>query len=215
MTNSAGAIATIALALLLGAMSPGPSFAMVVRASTRTSRHGFVAAIGMGIGALVFGTLALLGLHSLMQHNLFLFTAFRILGSLYLLYLAYRIWREAPEPFSINTRHSRDERGFVSTLLSSLAVQLSNPKTIFVYGSIFASLMPEKPDTTFYLLLLPTVFVVEVSWYAFIAKMISEAARLTLFLSSKKWIERAAAGWIGFLGANVLIGTFAAVARRV
>ena len=75
--------------------------------------------------------------------------------------------------------------------------------------------MPEKPDTTFYLLLLPTVFVVEVSWYAFIAKMISEAARLNLFLSSKKWIERAAAGSMDYLGANVLIGTFAAVARRV
>jgi len=57
------AIVTILAALLLGAMSPGPSFVIVARNAIGLSRgDGLATAAGMGIGGVFFSGIALLGL---------------------------------------------------------------------------------------------------------------------------------------------------------
>ena len=58
------ALLGIGAAIAVGAASPGPSFVMVARTAIASSRpDGIYAALGMGIGGLVFATAALLGLH--------------------------------------------------------------------------------------------------------------------------------------------------------
>lgn len=48
-------------ALLIGAINPGPSFVLVARTAIAVSRRdGLATALGMGIGALIFGSLTLL-----------------------------------------------------------------------------------------------------------------------------------------------------------
>ena len=60
------ALLSILGTLAIGAMSPGPSFVVVVRASAGVSRRdGLAAALGMGCGGLVFAGLALAGLQAL------------------------------------------------------------------------------------------------------------------------------------------------------
>lgn len=55
MTASA-AVSGILLAILLGAMIPGPSFVLVARNAISLSRSdGLATALGMGIGGIVFG----------------------------------------------------------------------------------------------------------------------------------------------------------------
>jgi threonine/homoserine/homoserine lactone efflux protein len=50
-------------ALLVGAVSPGPSFVLVSRIAAKFSRvDGLAAAAGMGLGGAIFAALALLGL---------------------------------------------------------------------------------------------------------------------------------------------------------
>ena len=49
--------------ILLGAISPGPSFVVVARTAAAASRRdGLATALGMGVGGLVFASAALLGL---------------------------------------------------------------------------------------------------------------------------------------------------------
>ena len=73
-------------ALLLGAISPGPSFVFVVRTAVAQSRNeGLAAALGMGVGAMLYGALAVLGLRTLMADGGLLFTALKVAGGLYLL----------------------------------------------------------------------------------------------------------------------------------
>ncbi len=52
--------------VLIGAVSPGPSFVLVAKESVSASRkNGIAAALGMGAGGLVFSIISLLGLHSI------------------------------------------------------------------------------------------------------------------------------------------------------
>ena len=95
------AILGISAALSIGAASPGPSFLVVARLAVSSSRgDGLYAALGMGVGGLIFACLALLGLHGLLLAVPSLYVVLKVLGGLYLVYLGIRIWRGAGRPLT-------------------------------------------------------------------------------------------------------------------
>ena len=191
--------------LLVGAISPGPSFVFVVRISVAQSRaDGLAAALGMGVGAMLFGALALLGLRTLMTEAAWLFWMLKIAGGLYLIYLAVMIWRHAAEPIAVGEeahRRSNLPRSFGL----ALATQLSNPKIVAVFGAVFAALLPENPPLWLDLALPPLIFVQETTWYALVALAFSSPRPRALYLRAKTWIDRAAGAVIGLLGIRLIV----------
>jgi threonine/homoserine/homoserine lactone efflux protein len=202
-------LAAILAALLLGAMSPGPSFIMVARsAASRSRADGCASALGMGIGGALFAGLALLGLYSLLSAVTWLYALLKVAGGAYLLYLAFKIWRGARHALVLadGTRGtaaagSRDVR---RSLLLGLSTQLSNPKTAIAYGGIFAALLPAHPPAWYYAVLPPLVFAVEAGWYTVVALAFSSARPQRLYLKCKTWIDRGAAGALGALGLRLV-----------
>lgn len=80
------AIFSIVVALTLGAMSPGPSFVMVARTSLAVSRRdGLAAAVGMGVGGVLFSAIALLGMLAILTTVPLSYIALKVLGGAYLL----------------------------------------------------------------------------------------------------------------------------------
>jgi len=191
--------------LLIGAISPGPSFVFVVRVAVAQSRaDGLAAAVGMGVGAMTFGALALLGLRTLMTEAAWLYWALKIAGGLYLIYLAVMIWRHAAEPIAVtpaNGQRSRLSRSFGL----ALATQLSNPKIVAVFGAVFAALLPENPPHWLDFALPPLIFVQETTWYALVALAFSSPRPRALYLRAKAWIDRTAGAVIALLGLRLIL----------
>ncbi len=191
-------------ALLIGAISPGPSFVFVVRTAVAQSRRdGLAAAFGMGVGAMAFGALALLGLRSLITGGGWLYTGLKIAGGIYLIYLAWRIWQHAAEPIAVTgagTGASNAPRSFAM----GLATQLSNPKIVAVFAAVFAALLPASPPLWLDLALPPLIFVQETTWYALVALAFSSTRPRTLYLRAKTWIDRTAGAVIGLLGVRLI-----------
>ncbi|MBP2290551.1 LysE family translocator [Azospirillum rugosum] len=199
------ALLSILGALTIGAMSPGPSFVLVARTSIAQSRRaGLAAALGMGVGGVVFAALALLGLHALLTQVGWLYLALKVAGGLYLIHLAVRIWRGAGEPIHV-AESPADTAGAGRAFWFALATQLSNPKTAIVYGSIFAALLPAAPPAWVLLTLPPAVFLIEAGWYAIVAVAFSAGRPRAAYLRSKGWIDRVAASVIGALGLRLAL----------
>ncbi len=128
--------------LCLGIMSPGPSFVLVARTSAAVSRgDGFTTAIGMGVGGAVFATLTLLGLQAVLLSLPILYMVLKVLGGIYLIYLAIIIWRSAKQSVEINSE-CENSTSYYRSFKIGLLTQLSNPKTAIYYGSVFAALLP-------------------------------------------------------------------------
>ncbi|CAG9202865.1 L-lysine permease [Paraburkholderia tropica] len=199
------AVVSILAALLLGAMSPGPSFVMVARNAIGLSRRdGVATALGMGVGAICFAGIALAGLYTLLATVSWLYAGLKIAGGLYLLYIASRIWRGAGEPIAMN----RDVAGGTrpgKSFWMGLTTQLSNPKTAVAYGSIFVALLPQHPPTWCYFALPPLVFAIETGWYTVVALCFSSQRPRDLYLRAKGWIDRLAAGAIAALGLRLIL----------
>jgi threonine/homoserine/homoserine lactone efflux protein len=197
---------TIAGALAIGAISPGPSFVLVSRVAVTASRaNGLAAAIGMGAGGAIFGMLALAGLSALLQQVEWLHLALKILGGAYLVYLGIRIWRSATTPLVVDVMGVGRKRPVMRSFWLGLVTQLSNPKTAIYYASIFAALLPAKPAEWLLFALPPTILLVETAWYAVVALAFSSSGPRTAYLRSKTWVDRVAGAVLGALGARLLI----------
>ena len=195
-------------ALALGAISPGPSFVFVVRTSLALSRRdGVAAALGMGAGGIIFAGLALLGLQAVLAKIAWLYAGLRLAGGLYLLHLAFRLWRGAVEPIVVRSSAERRTPGPLKSFLLGVATQLSNPKAAIVYGSIFAALLPPAPPSWIFVALPPAVLLIEIGWYTLVAVTFSSERPRTAYLRGKRWIDRAAGVVMGALGLRLVVET--------
>jgi threonine/homoserine/homoserine lactone efflux protein len=207
--NPVVSLFSILAALALGAISPGPSFLFVTRTSVAmTRRDGVAAAAGMGLGASIVCTLALLGLRALIAEAGWLYLGFKLAGGVYLIYLAWRLWRGAAKPSGAPAEQIDGQRpaaGLMRSFLLALATQLSNPKTIVVIGGIFAALLPARVPLWMYLAIPPIQFVVETSWYTFVAVVMSSSAPRAVYLRARTGIDRAAGCVLGVLGVRLIL----------
>ncbi|WP_244818201.1 LysE family translocator [Caballeronia sp. Lep1P3] len=205
MTASA-AVSGILLAILLGAMIPGPSFVLVARNAISLSRSdGLATALGMGIGGIVFGGIALAGLYTLLLAVEWLYVALKVAGGLYLIYIASRIWRGASQPLAMPSGDAMRAGSASRSFWLGLTTQLSNPKTAIWYGSIFAALLPHDPPLWCYFALPPLVFGIEFGWYTIVALCFSSRRPREAYLRARKWIDRIAASMIATLGLRLVL----------
>eukprot|EP01035_Chromulina_nebulosa_P055588 gene55588-76171_t len=88
---------------------------------------------------------ASVGLATLLAHYAHSLTVMRILGGLYLLYLAWRAFRSAASATDPMT-DKRSHFGMRRTFLMGYAIHLTNPKAIFAWLAIISVGLP--PDAT-------------------------------------------------------------------
>ena len=200
------AILSILAAIAVGAASPGPSFVFVTRTAIAQSRQdGFAAALGMGVGGMFYGALGLLGLQAVLAQAEHLYIALRVLGGLYLLWLAVALWRSASHPIVISSATSERPRSLRRSFMLAAVTQLSNPKAAIVYGSIFAAFLPAQAPGWIFAVLLPAIFLVEAGWYTLVAVVFSADRPRAVYLRWKSWFDRAAGAVMGALGLRLVM----------
>lgn len=198
-------LAGVIAALSIGVISPGPSFVMVARTAVAGSRAlGVAAAIGMGVGGVVFAAAALLGLQAVLHAIPSLYMALKVLGGLYLCYLGFQILRGASQPLLVEGVDRGAGRELTRRFWLGFATQVSNPKTAIVYASVFAAFLPGTFSATFAAALLVAVFVIEAGWYALVALLLSTQKPRSLYLGFKTWLDRAAGAVLIGLGLRLV-----------
>ena len=192
---------TYILATSIILVIPGPTIILVV---SQAVNHGCKSVVPLAAGV-VFGdftamTLSLLGLGAIMSTSATLFTVFKLIGALYLLYLGINLWRENPE--SGSSRNGENSISPRSLFKSSFIVTALNPKGI----AFFVAFLPQfiSPDEPVFnqLLLLGGTFLflalVNAALYALFASQLREAIIKT---SVRKWFNRC--GGTALIGAGI------------
>jgi threonine/homoserine/homoserine lactone efflux protein len=197
---------TILGALALGVVSPGPSFVLVARIAVAVSRRdALAAALGMGVGGVLFAGLALLGLQALLGAVSGLYLALKLAGGLYLVYLGISLWRAAPRAPALAPDDAPRRAGLARSFALGLGTQMSNPKTAIVYGSIFAALLPADPQRTLIAALPPLVFALEAGWYGVVALVLSSARPRAAYLRARTALDRCAGTVMAVLGLRLIL----------
>ena len=206
----------IALALLLGVMSPGPSFLVVAHTAVTSSRpRAVLVALGLGVGAGVLAMLAAFGVYLLIESDPVLYRSLTAFGGLYLLYLAWIIWQAAPLNSSEDSagigegesEKNEEKRAgdALKAFVLGLVTQLSNPKTIIVIAGIFAALLPENSPPYTFLWLFLMAWLIDTGWYSLLAIGLSTLRVQAGYARFQKPICRLAAVVMGLLSLKLLL----------
>jgi len=162
---------SLALVCLLGAMSPGPSLAIVVRHSvTNGTRAGVICALSHGFGIFLWAMLMVSGLGALLMAQPTWFDGLRALGAGFLLYLGCRALLPQ-RGASASTREAISRDGKAAR--EGFAIALSNPKIAVFFAALFSQFI--QPDATLkaQLMIAITAAIIDVLWYMVVAMLLS------------------------------------------
>ncbi len=197
------AFLAVALLHLMAAISPGPAVLMAARTGvTEGLRTSAFLAMGIGIGGVIWATAALFGLALVFEAAPSLLWSLKILGGLYLLYMAWGMWRHADTPLDMN-RETRTPRSAASTFRLGLWTQLANPKPAVLFSAIFVGTVPPGTSLSVIAALLLVVFLNETIWNILVARIFSLERTRAGYISLKAIIDRAFGGILAILGVKI------------
>jgi threonine/homoserine/homoserine lactone efflux protein len=189
---------------LLAAISPGQSFVLISKLALSNPRPVALSAVmGLGLGTIIWSSAAILGVAILLETAAWAYTALKVAGGLYLVWLAVMLWRHAPEPVELDGAKVGKLTPWRAFTLGSVT-QLANPKVMVFFGSIFVALLPAHAPAWVYVAAVAIVFINEIGWYTVVALVFSSARPRAAYMRAKMWIDRAMAGFLALIGVRLI-----------
>ena len=194
----------LALVCALGAMSPGPSLAVVARHALRGGvGDGILCAMAHGVGILLWALLMANGLGVLMTEQPTWFYAVQLAGAGFLLYLGIRVLLSQSsvvipdEALPVSSKTGAGIEGFV--------IALSNPKIAFFFAALFSQFI--EPDATAFekTLIAGTAAGIDTLWYALVSMLLAQTAVLARLQRHATLLNRLFGGILIVLAASVVM----------
>lgn len=186
---------------LLAAMAaPGPAFLYAIKqAVTGGFWTGVATGAGLGLVAAMWTGAALLGLEAVFQAFPFIYTSLKIIGALYLVYLAWSIWKSANDPLP-----SAAQPG-AQAFWGGVLVNLANPKSVLFAASVLIVIFPEGMSLTEKSLIVLNHFGVELAIYTLISAGLASPQARQGYMRLKPVFDRIAALVLGALALRLLM----------
>ena len=159
----------MAFVCAMGAISPGPSLAVVLRNTISGGRtQGVMTGIGHGIGLGIYAFIAVMGLSSLLLANKQIFNLLQWAGALVLIWLAFNMITYNPSDSS-KEHEGSGRRGF----LEGFMIAFLNPKILVFLVAVFSQFI--NPDITnsgrFIMAIMAGV--IDTTWYVLVAAVLA------------------------------------------
>ena len=193
---------TYILATTVILIIPGPTIILVISQAVTHGRRSVVPlATGVVLGDFTAMTLSLLGLGAIMTASAALFTLFKWIGAIYLLYLGIKLWRANPN--SSPTQHEKENASPRSLFKSSFIVTALNPKSIAFFVAFLPQFISPHSPAFGQILILGGTFLflalVNAALYALFAGQLRETIKKTRV---RKWFNRC--GGTALIGAGII-----------
>src|SRR3569833_4776639 len=151
---SVATILTFAVASIVLIITPGPDMALQLSRSTYYGRaHGVMTLIGTLLGLLVHSALVALGISILIVAAPPLFLALKIVGAVYLLWLAWQAIRKGGG-FRLAAA-ARQKPTLWQSYLAGVMIDLLNPKVVLIFVTFLPQFVhagdPAAPGQLFFL----------------------------------------------------------------
>ncbi len=171
----------------LGAMSPGPSLALVLKQTLAGGRaNGMIVAVSHGIGIGMYAFLSVMGLAAAITTSPTLFAILQWGGAAYLAWLGFKGITARNHPTQalpeVHTTASAARDGFMLAFL--------NPKVAVFFIALFSQVVGPETAMLAKLVYATTAMVLDIGWYLIVAALFSNQRLLASLKRNVVWLER-------------------------
>lgn len=182
------AVLAAALVCTAAIISPGPNFVAITHRATTTPRiEALALAAGIASVSALWAAAALLGLGLLFTLIPWLFWSAKLLGAAYLVWLGMRLLRgsahRAASPADVAAPSLT--RAFRSGVLTNL----SNPKAMVFYGSVFSATVPLHTNPATQATIVALVGSIALLWYGGMAWLLAGERAARIYRRGQRGIE--------------------------
>ena len=189
-----------AIVCLLGAMSPGPSLALIIRNSINYNRtSGIVASIAHGLGICLYATVTVIVLEFILRNSELIFFVIQICGSLFLIILGLVFVFKKNNENQIETYQINS-----SSFTQGFIIAIINPKILIWFIAIYSQFIDINASLLNKTILVLTPSIIDAIWYSLVAILVTGYG-LKEILNKKKFIIQKIIGGLLILIAFSLI----------
>src|SRR6266540_5476828 len=145
------------LASLVVVLIPGTGVVYTITTGlTLKWRASLAAAVGCTLGIVPHILASILGLSALLNMSARVFSVLKLAGAIYLLYIAWNMWREAG---TLDIHQNSTETSLTKSIIKAIAINLLNPKlTIFFFAFLPLFVSKNSSSPTMEMIMLSAVF---------------------------------------------------------
>ncbi|PHR86762.1 MAG: lysine transporter LysE [Moritella sp.] len=168
---------SLALICMMGAMTPGPSLAVVLKHTISGGRvNGVAASIAHGVGVGVYATLTVVGLAIVIQQTPWLFNVIKYAGVAMLLRMAYKALTSKPALGDV--AQQQEVVTLKDSIVQGFMIAFLNPKLAIFFLALFGQFVEADAGWLQNLIMVATVFTFDTLWYCLIAVVLSQSSML-------------------------------------
>lgn len=187
---------------LLGAMSPGPSMAVVINNAIFKGRYaGILTAIGHGIGILVYAIFAVLGLGLIIKTNVLIFNGLKILSIIFLIFIGVK---SILNKKTLDLEKKNLKKNTIS-FIQGFSISILNPKIFVWFIAVYSQFMSQNNDKVFNTYLVSIAGIVDACWYIILTLAVTTTSALRFFQNKINFIQKIQGFLFIALGLGLLI----------
>ena len=154
---------------IVGAMSPGPSMALIIRNSIKYGRvSGLLSSIGHAIGIGIYASISVVGLQIILINNIFVFNTIQFCGSVFLFILGILFLKNSGEILSLE-----DDQKNLNSFIQGFAISILNPKILIWFTAIFSQFIEASSTSMTKLTMVFMASSIDGIWYIIVTIVVT------------------------------------------
>lgn len=199
------ALGTLVFIHFCALITPGPDFFIVSQtAISRSRKDAMLVVLGITMGVMFWAYFALMGLSIIFEKIVWLRQGLLIAGGLYLCWLGFQMLKSAFSKHEQSIKHIHLPQSAYLFFMKGFLTNLSNPKAIIYFGSIFSLFLSNPHFTHHHSLLLMLVSIETLVWFTVVAFVFSLPVFREAYQNFAKWIDGIAGGVFTLLGVYLI-----------
>jgi len=188
---------------IVGAMSPGPSMALIIRNSIKYGRvSGILSSVGHAIGIGIYAGVSVAGLQIILINNIFLFNTIQFCGSVFLLVLGILFLRDTGQKLSI-----QDKQKSVNSFMQGFAISILNPKILIWFAAIFSQFIETSSTNFIKLTMVLIASSIDGLWYIILTIIVTGFGLKQFLENNTKIIQNISGTVLIFISIIILYNT--------
>ena len=187
-----------------GAISPGPSLAVVIRNTIKGGRsQGIMTGLGHGLGLTIYAFIAVTGLSSIFTGNQTIFVCVQIAGSFWLIWIGFNLILSFSK-ISSNIHKPSGRMAFVEGFMISFL----NPKILVFFVAVFSQFIHKELSNTDRIIIVMVAGVIDTFWYVFVAILLAGSRFIDKIKKYSVWIDKLTGVLLIGLSLTIIIRMF-------
>ena len=179
----------------MGILAPGPSVMLILGVATGRGRlPAVVTAFGVACGSIILASATVLGITAIFAEVATLMTAIRFIGAAYLLWLAWKAFRNAINAPELHMRQVRSVSAWRAGL-NGFTLQITNPKAILFWLAIASVGGVGNAPAYVIAIVIAGAFVNSFIGHGGYALLLSSGPVRRVYFRFRRWVEAALGGF--------------------